>query len=377
MDDETIAARLLAVNTWVVHARQAKSELLRRLADAQQTPENRAGRGDRARVEADIVTAWAAMVGSVVQHNGVGEPRAQTNSENQQDLASMLLIINGTEQTSTDSTAAAHEPQSPPSAAEVRVRLRREMVANALANRRSQADASMLQRSEVVRWLKGAGTPVQPRWIWLRHAGLAALGLAALMMVFWFPITLIFWIYSWFFPLIQLPLCFVDGQSVTNTSAISDGSRSYQRGSNAPSPIACALSFGQLATVVAMATLLPAVRSWQRLRLDLVGMEGFPTAFYGEAVLREVARRVAWADQQLSATQAQAQAPSSAQPPKPFNTACSICLEPLFGDVEDEECANRAQVVVALPLCLHGFHKECIYQWLADHRSCPNCRHQV
>ena len=39
--------------------------------------------------------------------------------------------------------------------------------------------------------------------------------------------------------------------------------------------------------------------------------------------------------------------------------------------------AAEERVVVALPLCMHAFHKECIYSWLAVNRSCPLCRMDV
>lgn len=77
-----------------------------------------------------------------------------------------------------------------------------------------------------------------------------------------------------------------------------------------------------------------------------------------------------------------------------FNSKCSICLEELGldqGTNADEEkglkkgagaaaqrpAAAEERVVVALPLCMHAFHKECIYSWLAVNRSCPLCRMDV
>lgn len=119
--------------------------------------------------------------------------------------------------------------------------------------------------------------------------------------------------------------------------------------------------------MLGMLMLLPVVQRWQRLRLDLVGMVGFPTAFYSDAVLAELRRRVQWADRSLlgsggtrpqPAEAAAAGSEGAGPEPKVFDSSCSICLEPLLTGGH----ARLARVAVALPLCLHAFHKECIYQ---------------
>ncbi|KAL5206291.1 hypothetical protein ABZP36_034500 [Zizania latifolia] len=46
---------------------------------------------------------------------------------------------------------------------------------------------------------------------------------------------------------------------------------------------------------------------------------------------------------------------------------CSICL----GVLED------GQRCCTLPACRHEFHRECIYGWLANHNTCPLCRHKA
>ena len=43
---------------------------------------------------------------------------------------------------------------------------------------------------------------------------------------------------------------------------------------------------------------------------------------------------------------------------------CSICLDEL----------KDGDHILALPKCLHVFHKRCLQPWLNKHNSCPNCR---
>jgi hypothetical protein len=49
------------------------------------------------------------------------------------------------------------------------------------------------------------------------------------------------------------------------------------------------------------------------------------------------------------------------------NTSCCICLE--------EYCDG--DVVRKLPACPHGFHRDCIDQWLRQVASCPVCKREV
>lgn len=38
---------------------------------------------------------------------------------------------------------------------------------------------------------------------------------------------------------------------------------------------------------------------------------------------------------------------------------------------------NEGETIATLPNCSHKFHKDCVRQWLKDHRSCPACRQRV
>merc|ERR1712107_854840 len=46
---------------------------------------------------------------------------------------------------------------------------------------------------------------------------------------------------------------------------------------------------------------------------------------------------------------------------------CSICYEG-FTDIGG---------VIAQAACGHRFHRDCILEWLRNHRTCPLCRHRV
>ncbi|CAN1199316.1 RING-H2 finger protein ATL78 [Linum perenne] len=50
-----------------------------------------------------------------------------------------------------------------------------------------------------------------------------------------------------------------------------------------------------------------------------------------------------------------------------LDAECVICLSEFAG-------SDRVKI---LPKCNHGFHVECIDQWLGSHSSCPTCRHSV
>jgi hypothetical protein len=412
---EATNQRLMAVNNFVLHARASKGELARRLASARRAGlasarraaidgggggENWGGRRHLARLSAAwdagvaarvapaeeaVVSAWAAMVGGERRQQDGASSSAREEEEEALDLEALLLIINSAgsveqQQPAADAADDANAPTEREAAATARVRLRRALMAAAVAERRAAADASMLARSEVVRWLRRnpelPPAPVQHRWAWLRVCGAISLGLALIASLLWLPITLAFWCYSWLFPLLLLPSCFDDASPI---QASHDG-------------LACALSGLQLATVVAMTCLIPAVRGWQSLRLDLVSMAGFADAFYSRAILEELHRRMGWANGQqvpnLPSKAADNDGQTVSAPPlRAFDTNCSICLEPLL-----QQCAEMrdrtdltaagdhpttANVAVALPLCLHAFHQECIYEWLKTHRSCPNCRQDV
>ncbi|KAG7572205.1 Zinc finger RING-type [Arabidopsis suecica] len=52
-------------------------------------------------------------------------------------------------------------------------------------------------------------------------------------------------------------------------------------------------------------------------------------------------------------------------------STCSICLEEVFNDDEDDKR------IIKLPDCSHRFHKVCIFEWLMRCNSCPLCRRIV
>ena len=192
-DENAATARLLEVNAWIVHARVAKPELLRRLATAREQAAG-TGRGGRATAEADVVAAWAAMVGSVQRrHDGAavetaggpcrslpfkrrchphstysccnwGVCAAEGDDEGEQ-LDALLLIIGEGGAVTSNEGGGGGSMESAVSAVDTRVRLRRVLVAAALADRRSQADASLLQRSEVLT-LPSAGSRTSDSLRW-------------------------------------------------------------------------------------------------------------------------------------------------------------------------------------------------------------------
>ncbi|WZZ19503.1 hypothetical protein YC2023_112592 [Brassica napus] len=49
---------------------------------------------------------------------------------------------------------------------------------------------------------------------------------------------------------------------------------------------------------------------------------------------------------------------------------CPICLE-------DLQRGSGGGVVVRLPVCLHRFHRDCVYRWLFVRPCCPTCRRFV
>ncbi|XP_051129682.1 RING-H2 finger protein ATL80-like [Andrographis paniculata] len=48
-------------------------------------------------------------------------------------------------------------------------------------------------------------------------------------------------------------------------------------------------------------------------------------------------------------------------------TECHICLEEF----------EQGEIILKLPACGHGYHKDCITRWMSARDSrCPNCRHE-
>ena len=186
-----------------------------------------AGRGRRpARLLADppplpalALHSAAAMVGARQRRSDVRETVNEGAEEEPLNLAALLLIINQAGQEQQDELPEEEEEQEDgegnkdtiSSAAErqaaARVRVRRAMVAAAMAERRAAADASLLARSEVIRWLRGASpAPVTERWgVWLRWAGALCLGCAVILGTVWLPVTFAFGLFSWAYPLLMLP----------------------------------------------------------------------------------------------------------------------------------------------------------------------------
>ena len=57
----------------------------------------------------------------------------------------------------------------------------------------------------------------------------------------------------------------------------------------------------------------------------------------------------------------------AAWPAADAGTECTVCMEPVGKD-------DGVQV----PTCSHGFHRKCLWPWLAQgKRTCPNCRKDV
>jgi len=373
--------RLLTINDWFVHARSARRDLTQRLATAhlrsanhlgwrQRVFEHEASSAQVADVERTVVQAWATMVGAQQRRSGNQRrsPEVDSGAEEQANLDALLLIINQGENNADhddadDSSEDNTSANSNASQQAARVRLRRAMLAAALADRRAEADERMLARSEIIRWMRNHNpAPVRRRWLWLRWLGALCLGCSALHAVLWIVVTATFWVYSWFYPFLMLSTCFATDS-----------------GSKAPR-LACALTACKGITLVGMLCLIPAVRRWQSLRLDLVGVGGFPAPFYSDATLAELLRRVTWAENNKqganSAANSQGINRQTIDPVQAFDTCCSICLEPVLASNE-EGVSHKKRVAIALPLCLHAFHQECIFQWLQSHRSCPNCRQEL
>jgi hypothetical protein len=73
-------------------------------------------------------------------------------------------------------------------------------------------------------------------------------------------------------------------------------------------------------------------------------------AFYSAHTLAEIKRRAA------------AAAPRSADA-RGGGEACSICMEPVLAAGGGAAARRRA---VALPLCGHAYHEECVFRWLVS-----------
>ena len=276
--------------------------------------------------------------------------------------------------------------------------MRRALLAASIQQRRAAADADLLARSEIVRGLRSHGeSTMRTGSCCLRVAGTLSLACGALLGALWIPVTVCFWLFSVFYPFLNLHRCGSDAAG----SELGDGT-----------DLACALTAVQACGMLMMLGLLPAVRRWQVLRMDLIGLGGFPQCFYGDDVLAEMVRRARHSlELQAAAAQGderdrravrrqQEQQRITDNPitagAEAFGTTCTICLEALDLDEPDaapaakssmakaaprdaggEDDAIEAKVVVALPVCMHAFHKECIYEWLGANRSCPNCRADV
>jgi hypothetical protein len=95
--------------------------------------------------------------------------------------------------------------------------------------------------------------------------------------------------------------------------------------------------------------LLPSVRRFQMLRIDIVPTSGLPAPFFNPVVVREMERRHALL--------------SSALAEEHQEEDCSVCLAPIT-----PECSAM------LRGCGHLFHAACIEAWVHERPSCPLCR---
>ena len=391
-----VTARLVAVNEWIAHARAAKPELLQRLA----THRSNGGSGRAAVLqESAVVAAWSRIVGA--EHRGGtqrGDPsNTATGAEEEFDLESLLLILNQPTAAAGDAAADGAMEEGIPTedrtedAAATRARVRRALLAASIQQRRAAADADLLARSEIVRGIRNhSESTMGTGSCCLRVAGTFSLASAALLGLAWIPVTACFWMLSALYPFLNLHRC---GKALADPELA------------AGTDLACALTAVQAFGLLAMIGLLPSVRRWQGLRMDLIGLGGFPQCFYGDEVLVEMVQRARHSLEQQALSgdrravrrrqeqQCIAGNPSintEAGGSGAFDASCSICLEPLdLGDGLNPSDAKHAapgarpraacatKVVVALPICMHAFHKECIYQWLGANRSCPNCRADV
>lgn len=396
-----VTARLVAVNEWIAHARVAKPELLQRLATHRSNAVGgqhwRGGARTTVLQESAVVAAWSRIVGA--EHRG-GTPNASnaaTGAEEEElDLESLLLILNQPAAGNADAVEGAAddavEEGTPDEdrvedAAATRARVRRALLAASIQQRRAAADADLLARSEIVRGIRNHGeSTMDTGSCCLRLAGTLSLGCGALLVAAWIPVTMCFWIFSALYPFLNVHRCggsYADSELAAGTD------------------LACALTAVQAIGILVMIGLLPSVRRWQGLRMDLIGLDGFPQCFYGEEVLVEMVQRARHSlelqalapsgDRRAVRRQQERQHIANNQAVTDevgaFDVNCSICLEPLdLGDGTGSSDAkptaggratSEAKVVVALPMCMHAFHKECIYQWLGANRSCPNCRADI
>ena len=385
-----VTARLVAVNEWIAHARAAKPELLQRLA----THRNNAGSGRAAVLqESAVVAAWSRIVGAEHRGGTLNPPNAATGADEELDLESLLLILNQPAAAAADAAVDGAVEEGMPAedrtedAAATRARVRRALLAASIQQRRAAADADLLARSEIVRGIRNrSDSAMGTGSCCLRVAGTFSLACAALLGLAWIPVTVCFWMYSALYPFLNLHRC---------------GEASADSELAAGTDLACALTAVQAFGVLTMIGLLPSVRRWQGLRMDLIGLGGFPKCFYGNEVLVEMVQRArhsleqqALSGDRRAVRRRQEQQRITDNPPVDteaggngaFDASCSICLEPLdLGDGTERRSpealyplpSGATKVVVALPMCMHAFHKECIYQWLGANRSCPNCRADV
>jgi len=285
-----------------------------------------------------------------------------------------------------EGTPAAHTED----AVATRARMRRALLAASIQQRREAADANLLARSEIVRGIRSHGeSTMRTGNCCLRVAGTLGLGLGALLGVVWIPVTACFWVFSALYPFLNAYRC---GPSAHPELA-------------AGTDLACTLTAVQAVGILAMIGMLPSVRRWQTLRMDLIGLDGFPQCFYGDEVLAEMVRRAHFSLEQRAVAQTsdrrsirrrqeqQHIANGHTCENNTSDTHCSICLDALhLGDSTGPvgakhnqiashsnggQNASECKLVVALPMCMHAFHKECIYEWLGANRSCPNCRADV
>ena len=162
----------------------------------------------------------------------------------------------------------------------------------------------------------------------LLYLALSALALVLVSGLAALPLLLVFVPLGSVFPLVQFALSLA---------------RPYD---TATSLLPWTLSGIYAALLLAMLLLLPSVRRFQSLRVELLPTHALPSAFLCAAVPREMSRRLAVA-QSVG-----------------FNSECSVCCERI--DAHD--------ATTVLQRCSHAFHTECLALWIQENPTCPNCR---
>ena len=125
-------------------------------------------------------------------------------------------------------------------------------------------------------------------------------------------------------------------------------------GDNAPPPplLPVLLSLIYAALLLLLLLLAPCVQRFQLMSTDVLSTEGLPEPFFCREAVEEAERRHALGRARGGGCE------------------CTVCCELVAPPDE----------VLLVDACSHGFHRECIAQWLGQHpgsSSCPNCRARI